>query len=85
MTAQNFRDCFHHLEDSEESAAECIHCLRKFGEQVFYDPAMARLRLGREMYDSSVIEMMERITNALGIRNREDYEKMDRKYNLTMY
>ncbi|HLH86061.1 MAG TPA: hypothetical protein VKU79_04275 [Thermoplasmataceae archaeon] len=85
MTGPGFMECFKHLEDNEESAAECIHCLKKHGEQIFYDDYVSRLRMGREIYDSTVIDQMIRITNLLGIKSRQDYEEMDKKYNLTMY
>jgi hypothetical protein len=82
---RNFRECFDHLGNDEESAAECIHCLKKHGEQVFYSKEKKRLVLGREGYDPTVSEYMEKISTLLEIRTRKDYEKADDTYNLTMY
>ncbi|MCL4306869.1 MAG: hypothetical protein M1302_01160 [Candidatus Thermoplasmatota archaeon] len=84
MTAR-FDDCFSHIEENEESAAECIHCLKKHGEQVMYDPVQKRLILGREIYDDSYAKAMQTLTDLLRITSLEDYQAMDRKYNLTMY
>lgn len=84
MTAR-FDSCFSHLEEDEESAAECIHCLKKYGEQVFFDDTQGRLVMGREMYDDSYSSAMKALTELLKIRTRSDYEAMDKKYNLTMY
>ncbi len=82
---RNFEKCFSHLEDNEESAAECIHCLKKHGEQVLFDEAEKRLKMGREAYDRKYAGEMKTLTQILGISSREKYEEMDRKYNLTMY
>ncbi len=78
-----FMKCFEHAKD-EESAAECIHCLRRYGEQVMFDDGKGRLALGRELYEDHTAEMTK-ITELLGIKNRSDYEIADKKYNLTMY
>ena len=80
-----FDQCFSHLEEDEESAAECIHCLKKYGEQIFFDQAQGGLVMGREMYDDSYSGAMKTLTDILKIKTRADYESMDRKYNLTMY
>ncbi|CAC12086.1 hypothetical protein [Thermoplasma acidophilum] len=80
----SFEECFNHIEDEEE-AAECIHCLKKHGEQVMFDDDLGRLVLGREIYDDRYVEKMKELTKLLSIKNRKDYEFMDRKYNLTMY
>ena len=81
----SFDHCFSHLKKDEESAAECIHCLRKHGEQVLFDREEHRLKLGREKYDARYAGEMKAISETLGIKSLEDYERMDRKYNLTMY
>lgn len=78
-------ECFEHLENNEDSAAECIHCLRKNGEQILYSDTLKRLILAREVYDPSISEYMVKLTSLLEIRSREDYEKADRRFNLTMY
>ncbi|KAA8923192.1 hypothetical protein [Thermoplasma sp.] len=80
----SFEECFMHMEDEEE-AAECIHCLKKHGEQVMFDDDLGRLVMGREIYDNRYVDKMEELTKLLNIRNRRDYEFMDKKYNLTMY
>ncbi len=82
---RNYRECFENLENDEESAAECIHCLKKNGEQVLFSDSKGRLVLGRENYDDSAEEFMKKISTLLEIRSREDYEKADLKFNLTMY
>ena len=77
--------CFSHLENNEESAAECIHCLKKLGEQVMFSRTEKRLVLGRESYDPAYSDKMKNLTKLLGISSLEDYERVDRNYNLTMY
>ena len=82
---RNFEHCFSHLEDNEESAAECIHCLKKHGEKILFDDVEKRLKMGREAYDRKYAGEMKTLTQILGVSTREKYEEMDRKYNLTMY
>ena len=82
---RNFEECFEELESTEESAAEVIHCLKKHGEQVLYDHDGKRLKLGRELFDTKYEDEMKKISELLKIESLEDYEKMDVKYNLTMY
>lgn len=82
---RDFDHCFSHLESSEESAAHCIHCLKKHGEQVLFDTEEKRLKLGRESFDKKYSGEMKTLTQLLGINSRETYENMDKKYNLTMY
>jgi hypothetical protein len=81
----SFEKCFDHIEDNPFSAAECIHCLKKNGETVFFDEKQGRLVLGREMYDARFVDKMKKLTDILGIHNREDYDLVDKEYNLTMY
>lgn len=80
----SFTECFEEAKD-EESAAECVHCLRKNGEWVFYDPSKKRLVLGREKYDPSPGEEMSRISKLLEISSQKSFEDADEKFNLTMY
>ncbi|AKA48809.1 hypothetical protein IX51_06475 [uncultured archaeon] len=80
-----FEKCYEDLESTEESAAECIHCMKKYGEQIFFDREAGRLKLGREVYDRKYSGIMETLSNVMGIDSLETYEKMDKKYNLTMY
>lgn len=83
---RDLEHCFSHLEGSnEDAAAECIHCLKKNGEQVLYDDREKRLKLGREMFDDKYSGEMKKITEIFGISNRDEYEAADRKFNLTMY
>lgn len=82
---RDFDECFKHLKDDEESAAECVHCLKKNGEQVIFDDHEKRLKLGREAYDDTYTEQITRVSKILGINSRESYEEADRKFNLTMY
>ncbi len=85
MNRDTFEVCYAKLEKTEESAAECIHCMKKYGEQIYFDSDRNRLTLGRESYDEKYSEVMETLSGLLGIDSREKYEEMDRKYNLTMY
>lgn len=78
-----FMECFEHIKD-EESAAECVHCLKKYGEQVMFDDKLGRLKLGRELYEDHSKEMTK-LSEALNIKTRTDYENADKKFNLTMY
>lgn len=80
-----FEVCYADLENTEESAAECIHCMKKYGEQIFFDAGLKRLKLGREGYDKKYSGIMETLSGLLGIDSPEKYEEMDKKYNLTMY
>lgn len=80
-----FERCYNEMEKDEEGAAECIHCMKKYGEQIFFDPSQKRLALGREKFDTQYSGMMETLSELLGIDSREKYEEMDVKYNLTMY
>ncbi len=81
----SFEKCFEHMEEDPYSAAECIHCLKKNGEEVMFDENQGRLVLGRELYDTRFVEKMKKLTDILGIKGMEDYETADKKYNLTMY
>lgn len=81
----SFEACYKDLENNEEAAAECIHCMKKYGEQIYFDRESGRLKLGRELYDTKYSEIMEKLSGLLGIDSLENYEKMDKKYNLTMY
>ncbi len=80
----SFQECFKEVR-TEESAAECVHCLKKSGETVFFSDKKKRLILGREKWDSSVSIQMANVSKTLKISNRESYQEMDSKYNLTMY
>lgn len=82
---REFDKCFSHLESTEESAAECIHCLKKHGEQILYDETEKRLKMGRELFDKKYAGEMKTLSQVLGINSRQSYEEMDKKYNLTMY
>lgn len=85
MRKDTFETCYTSMEENEEGAAECIHCMKKYGEQIYFDRELKRLKLGREAYDPQYGEVMEKISRLLGIESLESYEEMDRKYNLTMY
>lgn len=82
---RDIEHCFSHLGENEESAAHCIHCLKKNGEQVLFDDSENRLKLGRELFDSKYVEELKKLTQILGINSRDTYEAADRKFNLTMY
>lgn len=81
----SYEECFHELKDEPESAAECIHCLKKHGENVIFSPERKRLFLERELYDESHSGDMKRISEVLDITTLERYREIDRKFNLTMY
>jgi hypothetical protein len=81
----SYKECFIHADKDEDEAAECVHCLRKHGEWVYFDETLSRLALGRELYDRSDADHMERISRLLNIRDRKTYEEADEKFNLTMY
>ncbi len=80
----NYLDCFKDMHD-ELSAAECIHCLQKFGETILYDDDKKRLVMWREIYDKEPEEYMKKLTEIFKIDSREKYEEIDKEYNLTMY
>lgn len=80
-----FEQCYSSLEENEEAAAECIHCMKKYGEQVYFDQEKGRLVLGREKYDAQYSGIMEKLSSLLEIDSLEKYHEKDRKYNLTMY
>lgn len=83
--SRNFEECFSELKETEESAAECIQCLKKHGEQIYFDPDLKRIRMGRELYDPKYGHVMQTISDLLKIRTLEDYQEKDREFNLTMY
>ncbi len=80
-----YEECFRELENDPESAAECIHCLKKYGENVIFSAERKRLFLERELYDDTHSEDMKKLTKILDITTLERYREMDRKFNLTMY
>ncbi|MGC8515022.1 MAG: hypothetical protein ACP5OC_02670 [Thermoplasmata archaeon] len=81
----SYKDCFAEMKDDEDEVAECIHCLRKHGQIVYFRDDLKRLALGREEYDQSDADEMAKMSSILGISDRKSYEEMDRKFNLTMY
>lgn len=81
----SYEECFEELEDDPESAAECVHCLKKHGENVVFSVERKRLFLERELYDESHSDDMKRLSDILGIKTLERYRDMDKKFNLTMY
>ncbi|MEM0133249.1 hypothetical protein [Acidiplasma sp.] len=82
---KSYTECFEELKDDPLSAAECIHCLQKHGEVVIFSDEKKRLILWREEFDNYPVPFMEKISQLLEIHTRDDYEKMDKKFNLTMY
>ncbi|MCL4327797.1 MAG: hypothetical protein M1149_05780 [Candidatus Thermoplasmatota archaeon] len=80
----DFMSCFKGVENEEE-AAECVHCLKKYGEIVMFSREKGRLELGREAYDQKVSAPMEHISRLLNIHDLESYREADEKFNLTMY
>ena len=80
-----YEECFKDLRGDQESAAECIHCLRKYGENIIFSRERKRIMLARELWDENPTENMKRISEILGIDSIEKYQEMDSKFNLTMY
>lgn len=80
-----FEECFSELKDDQESAAECIHCLRKYGENILFSRERKRIILARELWDERPSAHMKKISEILGIDSIEKYQEMDSKFNLTMY
>lgn len=81
----SYSECFEDLKDEPESAAECIHCLKKHGENIIFSRVKKRLVLERETYDPKHADDMKKISKILGISTLERYIEMDKKFNLTMY
>lgn len=70
---------------TEEGAASLIICLQNNRENIYWDDELRRLKCAAEEHDKSWTPLMEEITKALEIKNREEYVKIKRKYNLTQY
>ncbi len=70
---------------SEERAAKLIVCLINNRETVYWDDGKKRLRLAAEVHDKSWSRIMESLTEALGVKSRDEYIKMKYKYNLTQF
>ncbi len=81
----SYEECFLELKDDPESAAECIHCLKKHGENIIFSAERKRLFLERELFDETHSDNMKKLSEILGITTLERYREMDRKFNLTMY
>jgi hypothetical protein len=70
---------------TEEGAARLIVCLQNNKENIYWDDELRRLRCAAEEQDKSWTPLMEEVTKSLGIKNREEYIKIKKKYNLTQY
>lgn len=70
---------------NEESAAEVLRCFKEWAEDIYFNDEEKRLMLAREIWDSSVKEIMKEISEILKVRTREDFINLKEKYNLTMY
>jgi len=70
---------------SEKGAVECIRCLKRNKEYIYWDDGKKRLRAGSEQHTSDLASYMEEFTKILDIKNREDYIRTKNKYNLTMF
>lgn len=81
----SYEKCFEELEEEPESAAECIHCLKKHGENIIFSLERKRLFLERELFDESHTGDMKKISKLLDIKTVERYREADKKFNLTMY
>ncbi len=69
----------------EEAAARLIICLQNNEENIYWDDELRRMRCAAEAHDKSWVPLMEEATRALGIKNRGEYTKIKKKYNLTQY
>ena len=80
-------ECLEEFEhnQTEEEAAKLIVCMINNKENIYWDDNLKRLKCAAEVHDNSWAPIMERITEALGIKNWEDYVKIKEKYNLTQY
>lgn len=70
---------------TEESAAKLIVCLQNNKENIYWDDELRRLRCAAEEHDKSWVSLMEEVTKSLGLKNRDEYIKIKKKYNLTQY
>jgi hypothetical protein len=72
-------------EKTEERAAKLIICMINNKENVYWDDSLKRLRCGAEVHEEEWAPIMEEVTKALGVKNREEYTKVKYKYNLTQF
>lgn len=79
--------CFQEFEEhkSEESAVECLRCLKEHYEELFFDDSEKRLKLASEYWDIEAAKYMTEITEILNVRSREQFIELKEKYNLTIY
>ncbi|MGC8496758.1 MAG: hypothetical protein ACP5NL_01980 [Thermoplasmata archaeon] len=79
--------CFKEFEEhkSEESAVECLRCLKEHYEELFFDDTEKRLKLASEEWDKEVTKYMVEISDMLNIKSREQFIEVKEKYNLTIY
>ncbi len=80
-------ECIEEFESnrSEERAAKLIVCLTNNRESVYWDDGKKRLMLAAEVHDKSWSKIMESLTEALGVKSRDEYVEMKYKYNLTQF
>ncbi|MBI5252943.1 MAG: hypothetical protein HY930_00875 [Euryarchaeota archaeon] len=72
---------------TDATTLECIEelvCLQNNRENIYWDDELRRLRCAEEQ-DKSWTPLMEEATRTLGIKNRGEYTKIKKKYNLTQY
>ena len=70
---------------SEEGAAKLIVCLINNKENIYWDESKGRLMLAAEVHDESWVPIMKSVTEALGVKSRDEYIKIKYKYNLTQF
>lgn len=77
--------------EEDHEIAEAIHELKKEGEQFLFWDKVKRLVIAREIphliknEKTGYEEIMIHASQILGIKDRESYEKVDQRFNLTMY
>jgi hypothetical protein len=81
------KECIEEFEHhkTEEGAAKLIVCLINNRENIYWDDVLSRLKCAAEVNDSKWAPLMEEITKLLGIKNRDEYIALKKKYNLTQY
>ncbi len=88
--SEELEHMFSNMEKPEE-VAERIHEMKKEGYQFMYSDRVKRLIIGEEWpyierkEASPYEDIMKKVSDILGIRDRKTYEEVDERYNLTMY
>lgn len=68
-----------------EGAAAAIRCFKRHKEDIYWDDDLGRLRASAEVWEDGWEDLMQDVTDRLGITDRESYVEIKNKYNLTVY